>query len=135
MTDPNRHPADRLADIRAEIAVLREEEENLRQGFISGALPLYGDEFTVNVERKENLRIDGAALRKHVDEVVWRPFAITATSDYDGSQEGGGIETACHIETKRTNRTGVSICASEASARATFCGPHRGFRPLFAVAW
>jgi hypothetical protein len=82
MTDPNRHPADRLADIRAEIAVLREEEENLRQGFISGALPLYGDEFTVNVERKENLRIDGAALRKHVDEVVWRPFAITATSDY-----------------------------------------------------
>jgi hypothetical protein len=84
MTDsiPNRKPADRLADIRAEIAALREEEEHLRQGFISGVLLLEGDDYTVTVERKEHLKIDGRELRKHVDEAVWAPFAITATTDY-----------------------------------------------------
>jgi hypothetical protein len=82
MTDSNRRPADRLADIRVEIARLRDEEELLRQGFISGALPLDGDEYIVTVERKEHLRIDGRELRKHVDEEVWRPFAINAATDY-----------------------------------------------------
>jgi hypothetical protein len=82
MTDPNRHPADRLADIRAEIAVLREQEERLRQGFISGELSLEGDDHIVMVECKEHLKIDGPALRKHVDETVWRPFAVIATTNY-----------------------------------------------------
>jgi hypothetical protein len=78
----NRKPADRLAELREQIAVLREQEAALREGFISGALPLEGAEYTVNVERKENIRIDGVALRKHVAEDVWRPFAITTTADY-----------------------------------------------------
>jgi hypothetical protein len=82
MTDTNRAPADRLADIRAQIAVLREEEELLRQGFISGQLPIEGDEHIVAVDRKERWRIDGAEMRKQVAEEVWRPYLIKASSDY-----------------------------------------------------
>jgi hypothetical protein len=35
----NSKPADRVAELRRHIAELREEEEALRQGFISGELP------------------------------------------------------------------------------------------------
>jgi hypothetical protein len=78
----NSKPADRLADIRAQIAVLRVEEAALRAGFISGELSLEGNDHVVAVERKQHQRIDGPALRKNVDEEVWAPFVITAATDY-----------------------------------------------------
>jgi hypothetical protein len=79
---PNRKPADRLADIRAQIAALREEESALREGFIAGVLDREGAEHVVNVVRKENIRLDVPALRKHVNEGVWTPFATNTTTDY-----------------------------------------------------
>jgi hypothetical protein len=61
---------------------LRDEEAALRDGFIKGELPLEGDDHVVTVERKEHIKIDGRELRKQVDESVWAPFAINATTDY-----------------------------------------------------
>jgi hypothetical protein len=40
----NRKPADRLSDLREQIRALEAEEEALRQGFVSGDLPLEGDD-------------------------------------------------------------------------------------------
>jgi hypothetical protein len=81
VTETNRKPADRLADIREQLHVLKAEEESLRQGFIAGTLPPDGDENIVVVERKISERLDLRALRKRVPESVWAPFLIsTATS-------------------------------------------------------
>jgi hypothetical protein len=72
----NRKAADRLAEIRGQIAVLRTEEEALRQGFISGDLDPVGDEYDVTVKTKVNERIDGRSMRQKIDEAIWRPFLI-----------------------------------------------------------
>lgn len=74
-------PADQLALVRAQIAALAEEGV-LRQGFISGTLPLAGDENTVVVETKTNERIDAKAMRANVAEEVWRPYVIATATTY-----------------------------------------------------
>jgi hypothetical protein len=81
MTETNRKPADRLADIREQLHVLKAEELALREGFINGTLPLTGDEHTVVVETKINERIDLKAMRERVPESVWRPFVISTTAN------------------------------------------------------
>jgi hypothetical protein len=82
MTDPNCHPADRLADIRAEIAALREEEAELREGFISGELPLEGGDHIVVIDCKLIERIDSRAMREHVEESIWSPYLIATPTTY-----------------------------------------------------
>ncbi|MBR0910803.1 hypothetical protein [Bradyrhizobium japonicum] len=78
----NRAPADRLADIRAQIAVLKGEEAALRAGFVSGDLPLDGDEYTVTIETKLNQRLDLKSMREHVEESIWTPFLISKPTTY-----------------------------------------------------
>jgi hypothetical protein len=78
----NRAPADRLADLREQLRVLKAEEAALREGFIAGTLPPDGDEYVVTVERKEHIRIDGNAMRQDVEESIWRPYLVTRSSDY-----------------------------------------------------
>jgi hypothetical protein len=80
--DSNRRHADRLAELREQIAALRAEEEILRRGFIDGTLDPIGDDHVVVVERKENQRIDSAAMRKNVAEEIWRPYLISSVNDY-----------------------------------------------------
>jgi hypothetical protein len=83
MTDStNRKPADRLADLREQLRVLKAEEESLRQAFIAGTLPLDGDDYTVSVETKVNERLDLKAMRENVPEEVWVPFLISTATHY-----------------------------------------------------
>jgi hypothetical protein len=50
----NRHPVDRLAEIRAEIAVLKEEEADLRARIINGeVVPLRGEEWVAVVRARD----------------------------------------------------------------------------------
>ena len=78
----NRKPADALADVRAEIAILKAREQELRAGFISGILPLDGDDFTVTVTTSTIERIDLKTMRQHVDETIWAPFLISKLTPY-----------------------------------------------------
>ena len=78
----NRKAADRLAELREQIKILEVEEKKLREGFISGDLPLEGDDCTVVVETKVNERIDLGAMREHVPEKVWKPFLISKPTAY-----------------------------------------------------
>jgi hypothetical protein len=75
-TPSNRRPADRLAEIRQQLAVLKAEEALLRAGLISGTLPLAGYDYSVEIEEKINERIDSRALRQNVPETICKPFLI-----------------------------------------------------------
>jgi hypothetical protein len=77
----NRKPADRLHDIREAIRALRQEEAELRAGFLSGDLDPIGDEFSVTVETKLNERINLKEMRKVVPEEIWRPYLVTSQND------------------------------------------------------
>jgi hypothetical protein len=46
----NRHPVDRMADIKAEIAILEEEYAALRRGVVDGSIGLVGAEWTARVD-------------------------------------------------------------------------------------
>jgi hypothetical protein len=79
---PNSKPADRLHDIRQPISALRDQEQELRRGFITGALDPAGDEYVVTVETKLNQRIDLDAMREHVPERIWRPYVVSKETAY-----------------------------------------------------
>jgi hypothetical protein len=78
----NRKPADRLAELREQIRILKNEEKHLREGFISGGLSREGDDHIVSVEVKPNERVELAEMRKHVDESIWKPFVIERPVTY-----------------------------------------------------
>ena len=54
----NRHPVDKLADIRAEIKRLQEEETWLRHELEQPGADLHGDEYEAHVELKSSSRLD-----------------------------------------------------------------------------
>jgi hypothetical protein len=79
MTDATatRKPAaDRLAELRDRIRALRDQEQQLRRGLISGDLPRDGDDFVVVIETKTNARLDLDRMRRHVAETIWRPYVV-----------------------------------------------------------
>jgi hypothetical protein len=80
MTETNRKPADRLADIREQLHILKAEEAVLREGFINGTLPLTGDENTVTVDTRTIERLDLRKMRELVPESVWRPFVVSTAA-------------------------------------------------------
>ena len=48
----NRHPVDRMADIRREIRALQEEEATLRELILAHPGDMRGDEYQAEIERK-----------------------------------------------------------------------------------
>ncbi|HLH91238.1 MAG TPA: hypothetical protein VKX28_22520 [Xanthobacteraceae bacterium] len=58
-------PADRIAELRKQIATLKAEEAELRAGFIDGSLTLQGANYDVVVERKIHQRVDLRRMREH----------------------------------------------------------------------
>src|SRR5258707_3393488 len=72
----NRKPADHLHELREQMRILKAEEKQLRERFISGDLPRDGDDYTVTVDVKPNERIDLEQMRQHVPESIWKPFLI-----------------------------------------------------------
>jgi uncharacterized protein (UPF0548 family) len=91
----NRKPADRLFELREQIRVLKAEEEELREGFIAGDLPLEGDEHVVSVEVKINERIDARAMRQNVDESIWAPYLISTPSSYIKTERKHVTQKSC----------------------------------------
>jgi hypothetical protein len=69
----NRHPADRLADVRSQIKVLQAEEAGLRDHLIQHPLDRIGVEHVAVLKTQSRKRVDIKALRREVgDEIVQR---------------------------------------------------------------
>jgi len=48
----NRHPVDQLAEVRAQIRVLQEEEEKLRAEVLNGDCGLTGDDYVAIIQTR-----------------------------------------------------------------------------------
>jgi hypothetical protein len=99
--------ADRLADIRARIAELREQESLPRSGFVNGTLPIEGNDYTVVIERKSVERVDLASMRQHIEERIWRPFLIRGETLYVT------LRRKREASTNRKSRTAIASTASK----------------------
>jgi len=75
----NRHPVDQLADVRAEIAKLKEREDALREMILSGECQLFGDDFRADVSTTTSERVDTKALRKALGDKALAPYLKPST--------------------------------------------------------
>ena len=73
MTLRNRHPADELADVRAEIKQLQIREAELRHELLNGADP-YGVQWQPSVWSKINKTLDSRRVIAHFGQDAMRPF-------------------------------------------------------------
>lgn len=78
----NLAPADRLAKVREDIRILKAEEDELREGFISGGLNPIGDEHVVVVDTTLGERIDTQALKREWGMAMLRPFVFKTETTY-----------------------------------------------------
>jgi hypothetical protein len=70
----NRHPADRLADVRAELRRLETEEDVLRAELMAAGADMQGEEFEALVRDRTQDRIDVKAAVRALGRDVLRPF-------------------------------------------------------------
>lgn len=75
----NRHPIDRLADVRSELRALEAIEAELRNEIVSGIHGLSGDQFLASVTESERESLDAVALRKHLGPEGVKPFLKKTT--------------------------------------------------------
>lgn len=59
---PNRHPADRLAELRQTEKILREQIEEVRQEILENPQDLIGDEHAVAIDYREHFKVDTESL-------------------------------------------------------------------------
>jgi hypothetical protein len=71
----NRHPADELADIRDQIAVLKTRGTKLRNALLSAEQSdRIGEEWIAEITQWKSNRLDNAALKKHFGLEALQPF-------------------------------------------------------------
>jgi hypothetical protein len=74
----NRHPADQLADVRAEIKALETREQQLRGQLLATAHDRIGDEWVAEVQNCEQRRLDAQACIRRFGTAALAPyFSIT----------------------------------------------------------
>ena len=78
MTVLNRHPVDELADVRAEVARLKDREDTLRKLIIDGECGMRGDDFLATVTTARTERLDTKAVREAFEPEVLKPFIRTS---------------------------------------------------------
>jgi len=69
----NRHPADLLADTRAEIKALQKREDDLRRQLIESG-DLIGAEWKAQIVNRTQERLDCGAVIKHFGKTALQPF-------------------------------------------------------------
>jgi hypothetical protein len=74
----NRHPADRLHDLRDEIRRLQAEVDQLRAELMAAGADLRGDEWIATVCTRAHRRIDMDAALAALGEALW-PFLRRST--------------------------------------------------------
>jgi hypothetical protein len=71
---PIRHPVDQLADIRAEIKLLKQREEALRSEVLASPEDLSGDENEATVCETAVERVDLDLMKRELGLLFLRPF-------------------------------------------------------------
>lgn len=66
----NVHPVDRLAQVRFEIAELKNEEAALKAEIIEGECGMIGNDFKATVKETSSMRFDAAGYRKAVGDAA-----------------------------------------------------------------
>jgi hypothetical protein len=78
----NRHPVDRLADVRAEMRELKEREEKLRNEILEGErgeCDLSGDEFEACIVHSEQERVSIDAIRRKMGREWMKEFVRSSS--------------------------------------------------------
>jgi hypothetical protein len=90
----NRHPVDQLAEVRAQIRTLQEEEETLRAKVLDGECGLAGDDYVAIVQTRPQNKVDMQALRKAFGAAL-KPYLVAreVTQVWLKVRSGGGVET------------------------------------------
>jgi hypothetical protein len=70
----NRHPADALADVRAEIKQLKIQEAELRNELLAVGANLCGVQWEAFIKDRSQERLDVKAAVKHFGREAMRPF-------------------------------------------------------------
>jgi hypothetical protein len=70
----NRHPADELADVRAEIKRLETHRERLRSKLLADGANLIGDEWEASISFKQHARLDAKAATEYFGAEAMKPF-------------------------------------------------------------
>jgi hypothetical protein len=86
----NRHPVDRLADIRGQIKKLGTAEAELRGELIASPQNRRGDEWVAKVIQKDLDRYDLAAIVKHYGTAALEQFKSNKSVTYVKLQPQGG---------------------------------------------
>jgi hypothetical protein len=76
----NRHPADLLADTRAEIKALQKREDNLRRQLVESG-DLTGAEWKAQIVNRTQERLECSAVIKHFGKAALQPFLKTLEFD------------------------------------------------------
>ena len=76
----NRHPADLLADTRAEIKALQKRENELRQQLIESG-DFIGAEWKAQIVNRTQERLDCGAVIEHFGKTALQPFLKTLKFD------------------------------------------------------
>src|SRR5258708_5932289 len=71
---PNRHPVDRLADVRSQIKLLRQSEEELRAEVLANPEDRTGDENEAMICETMVERVDIEKLKSELGMAFLRPF-------------------------------------------------------------
>lgn len=77
----NRHPVDRLGEVREEIARLKMEEAALREEILLEMCGTNGSEWEATVETKERRTLDQDGIRRHFGMKELAPFVRIAVYD------------------------------------------------------
>jgi hypothetical protein len=86
-TPTNRHPADRLSDVHAQIKALEAEEARLRDWLLAHPDDRQGFDYAAAISSRSQRRIDPEALRRYVSAEVIARCMVTSTITYVRTRE------------------------------------------------
>src|SRR5262245_18977640 len=75
----NRHPVDRLAEVRARLAELRAEEEALRKEILEGSCGLAGADYTASIQLQSGETVILSKLKAEFGRQLLEPFLRSYT--------------------------------------------------------
>ena len=70
----NRHPADELADVRADIKQLELREEELRRALLADGADRLGVQWEAAIQDRAQERLDAKAAIEHFGTAAMKPF-------------------------------------------------------------
>lgn len=74
---PNIHPADELAAVREEIAILEKRADQLRDALLAEGADLNGDMYTAFIQPNKRETLDRKAITEAFGEAAIAPFVKT----------------------------------------------------------